>query len=202
MPSTESQLSAINKTLESVTTAGQARAAIGSALVAIHDAYSIAERIDDDDRRRASWNELDQARIALERWYAKIVPTGGADFRQEWSKYKHLVKAAYGVVSGVEGAADWVPRTSNWEILRESVKEGMGTVTDVVKGAAELAGEVVGGAAGAAGKGAGSLLGGLFSGLGLSGTFYLVLIGAGVLIYFNRATVLGKVGGLVGKAIA
>jgi hypothetical protein len=196
---TESELRSIVSTLNQVRTAGQVRAAIGSALVAIHEAYDVADMIDDASRRRAAINELDQARIGLERWYGKIIPTGAADYRAEWSKYRNLVERAYITIAGVEGTAGYRPRTSNWEILRESVKEGTGTVTDVVTGAADLAGKVVGGAAGAAGKGAGNLLGGLFSGLGFSGTLHLVVIGALVLLFLNRGTVIGRVSGLLGK---
>lgn len=202
MASTNSELPAIVRTLNGVTTAAQARSAIGSASVAIHEAYPVAQRIRDEDRRAAAWNELDQARNGLEGWYSKIVPNGPIDYRSEWDKKRHLVERAYVVVAGVEGAASYTPRTSNWEILRESIKDGMGTVTSVVTGAAEVAGAVVGGAAGAAGKGAGSLLGGLFSGLGVSGTFHLVLIGGAVLLFLKRGTILGRVGGLVGKVIA
>lgn len=201
MPSTESQLSAIVDTLNRVRTAGQVRSAIGSALVSLHYTYDAAASIRDDARRQAARNELDQVRIALEQWYRKIVPTGDQDFSHEWAKNRQLVHRAYIVISGVEGTAGWTPRTSNWEILRESVKEGLGTVTAVVQGAAETAGMVVGGAAGAAGKGVGSALGGIFSGLGVGGTLYLVLIGGAVLLFMKRGTVLGKVGGLVGKAV-
>lgn len=201
MPSTESQLSAIVQTLNQVKTAAQTRSAIGSALKAMGSTYDIAAKIDNERNRQAAFNELDQARMALERWYARIIPTGLEDYRSEWAKYRNLVERAYVVISGVEGTAGYVPRTSNWEILRESVKEGIGNVKDVVAGAADTAGEILGGVAGAAGKGAGSLVGGLFSGLGLSGTFYLVLIGGAVLLFMKRGTVLGKVGGLVGKVV-
>jgi hypothetical protein len=201
MASTEQELPQIVRTLNSVTTAAQTRSAIGSALVALHNAYDVADRIGNDERRAAAVNELNQARLRLEEWIRRIVPTGNTDYRSEWGKYRKWVEQAYVVIAGVEGTAGYKPRTSNWEILRESVKEGMGTVTDVVTGAADVAGAVVGGAAGAAGKGAGSLLGGLFSGLGLGGTFYLVLIGAAVLLFMKRGTVLGKVGGLVGKVV-
>ena len=201
MPGTASEISSIVRTLNQVTTAGQTRSAIGSALVAIHHAYDIADMIRDDDLKRGARGELDQARIALGRWYDRIVPNGATDFRSEWGKNRHLVERAYVVIAGVEGTAGYKPRTSNWEILRESVKDGMGTVTDVITGAADVAGAVVGGAAGAAGKGAGSLLGGLFSGLGFSGTAHLVLIGGLVFLFINRGTVLGKLGGLVGKVI-
>jgi hypothetical protein len=187
MASTESELPSIVRTLNQVTTAAQARSAIGAASVALHNAYPVARMIADDDLERGAWNELDQARMALELWYSKIVPNGPVDFRDEWAKKRHLVEKAYVVVSGVEGTAGYKPRTSNWEILRESVKEGMGTVTSVVTGAAEVAGAVVGGAAGAAGKGAGSLLGGLFGGLGLSGTFYVVLFGGLAFLIWSKA---------------
>jgi hypothetical protein len=202
MASTEAQLPSIVRTLNTITTAGQTRSAIGAALVALHEGYAVAKMIDDDKRRAAAENELNQARIALERWIRLIVPTGPQPFQQEWQKNRHLVERAYIVIAGVEGAAEYTPRTSNWEILRESVKEGMGTVTTVIKEAAATAGEVVGAAAGAAGKGAGSLLGGLFSGLGASGLIHLVLIGAVVLVVVKRTTVLGKLGSAIGKAAA
>lgn len=199
MPSTESQLRAIVDTLNKVQNAAQTRSAIGAALVALHHTYPIAESIGDDRLRQSARAELDGRRLALERWYRQIVPTGLEDFRSEWSKHRRLVEGAYITISGVEGMAGYTPRTSHWEILRESVNEGLGTVTSVVTGAAETAGLVVGGVAGAAGKGAGTLLGGLFSGLGVSGVLHLAVIGAVVLLVVNRGTVLGKVGGLIGK---
>jgi hypothetical protein len=183
MATTTAELTRIAEALNTVQSAAQVRAAIGAALNALHAAYDVAGRIDNDQVRRNVTNELTIARQALELWFSKIVPRGGEDYRNEWYGNRNLVDRAYVVIAGAEGAAEWVPRTSNWEILWTSIKEAP-------KVFAQAAGDV-------AGTAAGSVAGGLLGGLGLSGIFWVAIAGLVVLAIVKRGTILGKIGGLV-----
>src|SRR5687768_9182808 len=189
MPLTSGELTQITREHNGIQTASQVRLAIGAALKSIGMTYPVADRVSDDDTRRSLKNQLDQARVPLENWIRRIYPTGSEDYRTEWQKHREMVRHAYVVIAGVEGAANYVPRTSNWEILREAIREGQGTVAEVLTGAGQLAG----GVAGAAGKGAGGLLGGIFSGLGISGTLHIAIIGAVVLLVVTKGSIIGTV---------
>lgn len=172
---TSEDFTAIVRALNGVTSAGQARAAVGAALIAIHDAYPLLSRLR-AERERAGRSELDQARLALEGFYRKIADTSpNADVQQTFAANRKLVERGYIVIGGIEAEAGYKPQTSNLQILATSIKEApavftravTSTAKDVVKGA----GEVVGSAAG-----------GILSGLGLSGTLTLVVVGLIVVV--------------------
>lgn len=181
MPSTESQLQSIARTLSQVVTTGQARAAIGACLKAISPAFEVAEKIGDSRTRASLKGELETKRIALHDWYRTIPGRGDEDFRRDWQLGRHRVDAAYNVIAAIEGAAGYVPRTSNWEIL-----------SDAIAGAPAVFGQAVGTVAGEAGKASGQALGGLLAGLGVSGSLHLVVIGLVVAVVLTRGTIIGR----------
>lgn len=184
---TENELIDIQRALNKVQSAAQVRIAIGAALNALGATYPALERISNDDLERSMRGQMDSAGNNLNRWLKQIFPTGSEDYRAEWQKGRHLVDTAYVVIAGVEGAANWKPRTSFWSILLTSLEE-----------APKVFGEGVGSVVGAAGKAAGQAAAGVGLGLGLSGWIFVIVVGLVVLTYVNRGTVIGRVGRLVG----
>jgi hypothetical protein len=178
-------ISPIIKLLSTVQTAGQARAASGAALDAVHDCYDLLSQLS-ADRARAGKTELDDARTQLQQWYKKIEKvSAAAPFANEWSTHRKLVERCYIAIAGVEGTAQHVPQTSNLQILGQSIAEAPALfVAQVGKAAGSVAKE--------AGAVVGSAAGGIFSGLGLSGTVTLLLIAAGVVLFLKRGTLIGR----------
>lgn len=188
---TVDELQTITRHLNTVKTAGQARAAIGAATTAISPAYKLAEQLP-DDRERATKNELNIARGQLESWYRQIATmSGSAPYEAGWATNRHKVFTAYSVIAGIEGEASYKPVTSNASILLTSIREAPGVF-----------GEAVGTVAKQVGKTAGNVAGGVFSGLGVTGTIGLVVVLAVVVMVITRGTVIGRVMSLVGGARA
>lgn len=179
---TTEEFTQIVRALNGVNTAGQTRAAIGAALVALSPAYKLLDRLP-DDRARAGKGELDTARTALEGWYRSIEKVAGAaPFKNDFRAKRKLIERAYIVVGGIEGEAGHVPQTSNLAILSKSISE-----------APQVFGKAVAEVANTAGNVAGSAVGGVLGGLGLSGTVTLLVVGAVVLLVFTKGTILGRV---------
>ena len=189
---TDAEFSAIVKVLNQVQTAGQARVAAGAALNAVHVAYDLLDDLT-ADRARAGKGELDAARVALETWYANIKGvSGAAPFANEWAtKGRKLVERCYIAVAGVEGQAKHVPQTSNLQILATSLAEAPAVFTQAV-------GKAAGTVAKEAGSVVGSAAGGILSGLGISGTLTMVVIGLGVFAFYRRASLPALLGRLLG----
>lgn len=166
---TSSELTAIVRSLNTVKSAGQVRAAIGAALNALHEGYKLVPRISNADLRSSSTRSLDSARLPLEAWYKSITAPGNVDYSSEWAKNRAKVERAYVEVAGVEGMANHKPQTSLASILATSIKEAPGVF---VKQAAAAVGAV----GAAAGDVVGSTIGGLFSGLGPVGLAVLVVV--------------------------
>lgn len=174
-------LAGIARALNRVETAGQTRAAIGAALNALGNAYKLLADLN-STIAESSRRELDTARMALEEWYRRIesVPTA-TPYKGELAKHRKLIERAYVIVAGVEGAANWVPRTQWVDVLEEIVRETGSKI-----------GEVAGKAARAAGEAAGAAAGGAVSGLGWKGV--AMLAGALIVVLFvlKRGTLLGR----------
>lgn len=189
MALTADELTAITRVHNSITTAAQVRLAIGAALKAIGNAYPVADQIPDSATRATAKSQLDQSRNYLTAWFKRIYPIGQEDYRNEWEKHRNEVRRAYVTIAGIEGAANYVPRTSNAEILQDAIREGQGTIASVLN----TVGQVAGGVAGAAGEGVGGALGGVFKGLGIKGTLHLAVIGAVVLLVVTKGGIIGTV---------
>jgi hypothetical protein len=173
-------IAAITRTLNRVTTAGQARQAIGLASEAISRTYKVADMLP-SDRRAIARRTLDGARTPLEAWYRDIAQVSyAAPFVNDWSAKRRLVERAYIEIAGIEGEAHYVPATSNLDILLTSLKE-----------APKVFGQAVGATVKEVGAGAGSLVGGIFSGLGIGGTLGLLVVVAVVVLVVTRGSVLG-----------
>lgn len=150
MARTTDEIANIARTLNGVQTTGQARIVIGRTLEALSAAYELLDEIPTQLGvpvvRERYLNTLNTARANLEDWYPKIPGSGNEDYRTDWARNRWRVEKAYAEIAGVEGAADYVPRTSNWEILSQALKEAPGvfgeTVGDVLNKAAETAGKV------------------------------------------------------------
>jgi hypothetical protein len=191
--------SKIVKLLNGVQSAGQARAAAGAALKAISPTYDLLDELP-DDRARAGKTELTGARVALEEWYRSIEKvSAAAPFNNEWPKGRKLVERAYIVIAGIEAEANHIPQTSNLQILGQSLAEAPAVFTAAVGKVAKETGKVVGTVAKEAGQAAGAAVGGIFSGLGLSGTVTLLLIGLVVLAVLKRGTLVGAILGRLSK---
>lgn len=193
MPLTSDELVQITRMHNGVKTAAQVRLAIGAALKSLGNAYPVADQIPDAATRATSKTLLDQSRNYLTGWFKRIYLVGNEDYSTEWAKYRDEVRRAYVVIAGVEGAASYVPRTSNAEILQQAIKEGQGTISTVL----DTVGQIAGGVAGAAGEGVGGALGGVFKGLGIKGTLHVAVIGAVVLLVVTKGTIIGKIRGLL-----
>lgn len=185
---TDADFSAIVKVLNGVRSAGQARAAAGAALNAVHKTYPLLDRLT-ADRARAGRTELDAARTDLQLWYDSIkAMSAAAAVDNVWATSgRRKVERCYLAIAGVEGTANYVPQTSNLQILGEAIAA-----------APKVFVSAVGQAAGAVAKEAGSVVGeaagGIFSGLGVSGTITLVVIGLVVLAVLKRGSLLGLLG--------
>lgn len=174
----------ISSVLNAVATAGQARAAIGEGLNAIGRTYPLLGKMP-DDRARSGRGELDTDRVALEGWYREIKDVSySASFKDAFAKKRKLLEHAYVVIAGIEGEASYVPQTTNLQILTDSLKEAP-------KVFAQAAGSVTS----AVGEAAGSAVGGAISGLGISGTLTLVLVGAVLIFVLKPGLLLGLFGG-------
>lgn len=188
MPNTADEMGQITRTLNAVATAAQVRMAIGAALRAASPAYVLADdEISNDTIREQLKQRLDRARLPLEEFNRGIVPTGAQDYRQPWqARGRQLVLNVYHAIAAIEGAADYKPRTSNWEIL-----------SDAIADAPRVFGQAVGSAAAGVGSAAGKAAGGIFGGLGLGGTLSAALVVAVILVVITKGTVIGKVGAIV-----
>lgn len=173
-------IAAITRALNRVTTAGQARQAIGLTTTAISRTYKVADMLP-SDRRAIAKRTLDGARQPLEAWYRAIEQvSAAAPFANDWSAKRRLVERAYIEIAGIEGEANHVPATSNLDILLTSLKE-----------APKVFGQAVGSVAKEVGATAGSVAGGVFKGLGFGGTLGLLVVVAVVVLVLTRGTVLG-----------
>lgn len=168
---TTDELASIVRGLNKVESAAQARAAMGAALRALSKAYELLPRLERDLRGR-SQRELDGARTDLELAYRTAKAPDRTSVRNDWGKLRLKVQRAYVVIAGVEGAASYIPRTSNLDILVTSIAEAPGVFADKV-------GQAAGTVTNKAGEAAGGVLKGLGKGIGLSG---LLLVGALVLV--------------------
>jgi hypothetical protein len=180
--STTDELPAIARALNGVSSAGQVRAAVGAALNAIHAAYDHVGDISSGDLRASATRELDNARLALEGWYPQIAGDDGADYTNDWGTHRQLVDRAYVAIAGVEGAASYVPTTSNLSILLQSISE-----------APSVFGKALGSVAKELGAVAGEAGAGVLGGLGVKGVIFLALGIVVVLAVLNRGTIIGKV---------
>ena len=162
-------MTAIARSLNTVRSAGQTRAAIGAALNALHGAYALLPRITNADLRASSARALDGARTPLEAWYKSITAAGTVDYANEFAKGRSKIERAYVEVAGVEAMANYVPQTSVAAILAKSIAEAPAVfvkqATKAVAAVGAAAGDVVG-----------STVGGLFSGLGPIGLAVLVIV--------------------------
>lgn len=179
------EIGTISRELNRVSSAGQARAAIGAALRALSAGYPMASSASDADRAARMKRSLDDARIPLERWYGEIKSPADAPYAKDFARRVELVRRAYVTLAGVEAEASYVPQTSNLQILIRSIKEAP---TVFARGVGEVAKGV--------GNVAGDVAGGVVTGLGIGGT--ATLIGAGLLVLWilksgGPAAVLGKV---------
>jgi len=177
----DAEITAIARALNGVKTAGSARAAAGAAAKAAKATYPVLERLS-KDRAAAGRKALDLANANLTAWYKRIEQVSyAAAIDNEWTKGRPLVLQVYQAIAGIEGEANYVPQTSNADILLLSLKEAPGIV-----------GAAVGEVTKEAGKVAGNAVGGIFSGLGISGTLTLVVILAAVVLFLKRGTLLGR----------
>jgi hypothetical protein len=173
-------IAAITRALNGVTTAGQARAAIGRTSEAISRAYKVADMLP-SDRRTIAKRTLDGVRQPLDSWYREIANvSASAPFANDWAAKRRLIERAYIEIAGIEGEANYVPATSNLDILLTSIKE-----------APKVFGQAVGSVAKEVGATAGSVAGGVFKGLGFGGTLGLLVVVAVVVLVLTRGTVLG-----------
>lgn len=189
MSSTLDELSEINRTLRTVQTSGQARVAVGTALKALSAAYELLPKIPTEFGvpllAESYKNSLNIARANLEDFYRQIQGQGNEDFRATWALHRWKVEKAYNEIAGVEGAANYVPRTSNWEILR-----------DAIKGAPAVFGEAVGDIIEKAAETAAKVGSGLAKGLGAWGWGAVILVIVVVVFAMGgRQAVLSKIGG-------
>jgi hypothetical protein len=192
MASTTSELQSIARELNKVRSAAQARGAIRAVLRAISGGYETLDHayVASDEEILKRKNELTQRRVWLEEWYKSILHIPDTwDFTEEWTKHRHFIDQGYNAVAAAEGVANYVPSTSNWQILKTSLLEAPGVFTKAVvtvaKETAVVAGDVVGSAAG-----------GILSGLGL---FPALLVAAGVVLYLKGGNPIALVTGLLGK---
>ena len=190
MSRTTDELPGIVRTLSTVQTMGQARIAIGTALKALGEAYKLLDRVPTEfgvpvlgDRYRHS---LDIARTNLEAWIGQIAGIGAEDYRADWALKRWKVEKAYVEIAGVEGAAEYTPRTSNLEILMQALRE-----------APALFGEELGNILEQVGNAAGNLGKGIASGLGWKGTAWAVVIVAVGLVVVTNGQILTTVKGIV-----
>lgn len=182
---TTEEFTAIVRALNGVVSAGQARAAIGATLNAAGATYKILPRLP-DDRERAGRGELDSSRVSLEAYYDGIKSVSAqAELRESFqSRGRKLVERVYIVIGGIEAEASYKPQTSNLAIL-----------TSAIAGAPAVLGQAVGAVTREAGQVVGNAAGGILSGLGISGTLTLVVVGAVVLLVISRGTILGRLAG-------
>jgi hypothetical protein len=178
---TEDNIAGITRALNRVSTAGQARQAIGLTTEALHRTYKVADMLP-TDRRSIARRTLDKRREPLERWYRDIEQvSAAAPFKNDFVAKRSLILGTYVDISGIEGEAHYKPVTSNVDILLTSIQE-----------APAVFGKAVGAVAKEAGKTAGTLAGGIFSGLGISGTIGLVVVLAVIALVVTRGTIIGR----------
>ena len=192
MASTASELQAITRILNGIETAAQVRMACGEAAKAAGAAYPLLDEIPEGNANTATSlrGQLDSARLALDKFYRSITPRGNESYRNTWlTKGMPLVQRVYVVIAGIEGAAAYVPSTSNWEILFDAVAD-----------APKLVGQAVGATAAAVGSAAGSAAGGILGGLGISGIVSVALVAGVVLLVVTKGSIIGRVGALASKA--
>ncbi|MBV9837864.1 MAG: hypothetical protein JO156_07085 [Solirubrobacterales bacterium] len=147
-------LEQISAALNGVQSVGQARAAIGAALTAIHDAYDTANGLPyfSGYNTAAATRELDSNRYALEGDY-KALPQGDntAIDRSKWAPMQNDVNRAYVSIAGVLGGVAGAPTISDvGDILVQSIKEAPGVFLEYV---GKATGAVLETATEAAGKG-------------------------------------------------
>lgn len=188
MSRTLDELSSINRVLDKVETAAQARIAIGEGLNALGRAYQLVGKVPTElgvpilgDHYRF---QLDRARVNLETWFNQIQGRGAEDYRADWKLNRWKLDKAYVEIAGIEGAAEYVPRTSNLEILAQALREAPG-----------LFGETVGNVLQEVGKAAGKVAAGAAKGLGWQGSIWAVVIIAVVLVVVTQGGILSVLRG-------
>lgn len=191
--STIDELPQIVQALNRVTTAAQARVAIGAALNALHDSYDVVSVYLSGSVATFYSSELDAVRMPLEAWNKSIVANGNDDYTATFSAKKNLIFAAYNEVAAVEGASGYQSKTSNLQILLQSITEAPGVFQKGLEDALSAVAKTAGSVAAAAGDAAGMALGGVASGLGLG---WVLIVIAGVCVF-----VFVKKGGLKGLAL-
>ena len=146
----------VEKALNEVTSAGQARAAIGEALSALGRTYPLLSKLT-SERAGVGRRALDLSRGELEAWYRDIKSMSHtAPYKETFSAKRKLITRAYVEIAGVEGEAHHQPQISNWEILTASIREAPGVFAEGAGAVLGAAGQATGSAAGGSSRGLGS----------------------------------------------
>lgn len=185
------KLALITRALKTVSTYGQARAAIGETLRALGSAFRLPSL------SAGLVRELNARRLPLEVWYKEIAtaPAGGAysgvaasmGGARILSARAGGIVAAYTSIAGAEGE-------SGRRIAVSFGDELIRSAANAPKLIGETIGDVVGGAAGVVGDAAGGLAGGI-----LKGIWPVVLIALVILIVAGnkRAQLIGAAAGVL-----
>ncbi len=152
-----------------VGTVGDARNAIGNALVVVGRAYNLSGLTASD---RA---QLDSARLSLEGWYARIkMLAGNVSYRAEFEKEQYRITLAMKLVKGIADVTR-IRDENSWTNF----------VIGLPSGFAEALGYALKTTLNTAGAGVGAIGGGLVSGLGIMGT--IVVAAVIYFAYFQKA---------------
>lgn len=151
-----------------VGTVGEARNAIGNALIVVGRAYNLSGLTAFD---RA---QLDSARVSLEQWYAPLKGlAANISWREQFESGQWRITLAMKLVKGIADVVRLRDQAS-WASFVSGLPEGF----------AEALGYVTKSTLNAVGGGVGAIGGGLVSGLGIAGTLVVALVI--YLVYFKK----------------
>lgn len=142
-------LTEIVRGLNAVRTVDQAKIAVGEALTALGQTYQlVAQQTWRSDRTRAN-GLLDDARLPLEGFFAKLSKMSGGSDVPDWATNRNLIQRAYVEIAGVGGelnARRTVSFVNEIPQAARDVAQGIGAGLKTVGAAAgDLGGGIVGG---------------------------------------------------------
>lgn len=162
---TDTDLRDLARALNLVTSTAQARAAGAAALAALHRGYDLVPRVPGSLREMVR-RDLDRRRAAVEEAFRatdRLDP--GSAVGPWWKGFRRAIEGAYIDLSSAERVVGYQARTSNWDILADSIREAPGVL-----------GRAVGETASAVGNVAGGVVGGALGGLGVWAPLILLFL--------------------------